>query len=98
MTKQLDLVVRNGTLVTGSVRFKADLGVLDGRIAEIAAPGHLSECARNELDADGLFVRRELSRLWQAHGTKAGGPSDEVAKHFAVQLWLRDRRGAELRV
>jgi asparagine synthase (glutamine-hydrolysing) len=49
-------------------------------------------------DADGLFVRRELSRLWQAHGTQAGGPSDEVGKHFALQLWLRERRGTELRV
>jgi asparagine synthase (glutamine-hydrolysing) len=44
-------------------------------------------------DADGLFQGRALRRLWQAHSTNAGLPSSEVAKHFAIQLWLHERRG-----
>jgi asparagine synthase (glutamine-hydrolysing) len=43
-------------------------------------------------DADGLFVGREIRRLWQAHGSHGGGSSSEVAKHFAIQLWLRECR------
>ena len=49
-------------------------------------------------NADGLFVSREVKRLWESHGTRMGRPSEEVAKHFAVQLWLRERRTAELRM
>jgi N-acyl-D-aspartate/D-glutamate deacylase len=50
-----DLVVRNGTVVDGSgaPRYRADIGISDGRIAEIgpiAARGH------EEIDADGRFV------------------------------------------
>src|SRR5262245_5988388 len=56
MAERLTLAVRNGTLVTGVTRFQADLGVIDGRIAEIAAPGHLSATSTDEVDARGLFV------------------------------------------
>jgi asparagine synthase (glutamine-hydrolysing) len=44
-------------------------------------------------DADGLFDGRALTRLWQAHAANGGGSSSQVAKHFAIQLWLRGRRG-----
>ena len=56
MAEQLDLAIRNGTLVTGSAHFAADLGVLDGRIAEIAAPGQLSTTPAEDFDANGCFV------------------------------------------
>jgi dihydroorotase len=56
VTERFDLVVRSGTLVTGAARFEADVGVVAGRIAEIAAQGHLSGSARDEIDASGLFV------------------------------------------
>jgi len=39
-----------------------------------------------------LFVGREIQRLWQAHGSHGGESSSEVAKHFAIQLWLRECR------
>lgn len=49
-------------------------------------------------DADGLFVPEAVRRLWKTHCTPAGRPSAEVAKHFAIQLWLRERRKTELSV
>ena len=51
-----DLVIRNGTVVDGqrTPRFRADVGVRDGRIARI---GRIPEGAgREEIDADGLIV------------------------------------------
>ena len=51
-----DLVVRNGMIVDGSglPRYRGDIGVIDGRIAEI---GRLSgAAARETLDADGRVV------------------------------------------
>ena len=50
-----DLVVRNGTVVdgSGSPRFRADVGVVGGRIAEI---GRIRESARETIDAEGLIV------------------------------------------
>jgi allantoinase len=48
-----DLVIRGGTLVSSSGRVRADVGIEDGSIAEVAPdlPG-----ARTEIDARGLFV------------------------------------------
>jgi allantoinase len=49
----IDLVVRGGTLVTSSARLRADIGIQEGSIVEVAPdlPG-----ARAEIDARGLFV------------------------------------------
>ena len=48
-----DLVVRNGTLATASDVFRADIGVIDGRIVTIGAkPGR----GRREIDAEGRIV------------------------------------------
>src|SRR4030095_1257533 len=50
---EYDLVVRNGTLATASDVFRADIGVIDGRIATIGAklgPG------RREINAEGRIV------------------------------------------
>jgi allantoinase len=56
MTERLELIVRNGTVVTGTGRFDADIGVAEGRIALIAEPGGLSSRGVDEIDARGLFV------------------------------------------
>ncbi|MCZ6848151.1 MAG: amidohydrolase family protein, partial [Alphaproteobacteria bacterium] len=50
-----DLLIRNGTIVDGSglPRFQADIGVADGRIAEI---GNLSGPAGEVIDAEGHVV------------------------------------------
>lgn len=53
MPKSFDLVVRHGTLVAHDRTGPADVGIRDGRIAEVGqslAPG------RNEVDATGLHV------------------------------------------
>jgi len=50
-----DLVIRNGTVVDGSgmPRYRADVGVSDGRIAEI---GRIRAPAERSIDADGHIV------------------------------------------
>ncbi len=55
--RRVDLLVRNGTVVTPLGRYAADLAVRDGRIAEIAAPGQLDGVVGiDEIDASGQFV------------------------------------------
>jgi N-acyl-D-amino-acid deacylase len=51
----LDLIVRNGTIVDGSGmgRYRADVGVKDGRIVEI---GRIRAPAQRTINADGLIV------------------------------------------
>ncbi|HEV8030333.1 MAG TPA: amidohydrolase family protein [Stellaceae bacterium] len=51
----LDLLIRNGTVVDGSggPRYRADVGVQDGRIVEI---GRIRAAAERSIDADGLIV------------------------------------------
>jgi N-acyl-D-amino-acid deacylase len=53
---EFDLVIRNGTVIdgTGRPRFRADLGIRDGRIAAIAAGVPLR--GGEDLDAEGLIV------------------------------------------
>jgi N-acyl-D-amino-acid deacylase len=50
-----DLLIKNGTVVDGSgmPRFKADVGVKDGKIAEI---GRIKAPAEKTVDADGMIV------------------------------------------
>src|ERR1700757_2863119 len=50
---EYDLVVRNGTLASASDVFRADIGVIDGRIATIGAK---VGAGRREIDADGHIV------------------------------------------
>ncbi len=52
----LDLVVRNGTLVTSAAETAADIGIQGEHLAAIAAPGALS--GAEVLDATGRFVCR----------------------------------------
>jgi len=51
----LDLLIRNGTVVDGSgaARYRADVGITDGRIAEI---GRIRSVAARTIDAEGLIV------------------------------------------
>jgi dihydropyrimidinase len=48
-----DLVVRNGTVATASDVFRADIGVVDGRIATI---GTKLAAGRRDIDADGRII------------------------------------------
>ncbi|MCI2058584.1 MAG: dihydropyrimidinase [Oscillibacter sp.] len=51
----LDLIVKNGTLVTADATFQADIGVQDEKISVVAAPGTLKE-AKRVVDAKGKYV------------------------------------------
>ena len=50
-----DLIIRNGLIIdgSGSARYPADIGVRNGKIAKI---GHITETARETIDADGQVV------------------------------------------
>src|SRR5262245_40387471 len=50
-----DTVIRGGTVVdgTGAPSFTADVGIVDGRVAEV---GRIRDGAARVLDADGLTV------------------------------------------
>src|ERR1700690_801906 len=50
--RQLDLVVRGGTVVTAQRRQQVDIGVLDGRVAQIGG----AMAGAREIDAAGRFV------------------------------------------
>ena len=51
----LDLIIKNGTIVDGSGmgRYRADVGVADGKIVEI---GRIRSTAQRTINADGLIV------------------------------------------
>ncbi len=52
----LDLVVRGGTVVSPSGAKVADVGITDGTIAAVAAPGILESESASEIDAAGKIV------------------------------------------
>lgn len=43
-------------------------------------------------DADGLFTRDGIRALWAADTRGNRVPFDRIAKHFAIQMWLRDHQ------
>ena len=51
----LDLLIRGATVVDGSggEPFVADVGIQDGRIAQV---GHISSAARETIDAQGAWL------------------------------------------
>jgi len=56
MSKTVDLIVRNGTVVTASATFQADLAVDGGKFVAIVSPGELGLTATEEYDATGKHV------------------------------------------
>jgi len=52
----LDLAVTGGTVVTEQGTLDATVGVKDGRVAAIAAPGAITQDAAETIDATGMFV------------------------------------------
>jgi len=52
----LDLAVTGGTVASAAATFRADIGVRDGRVVVLAAPGSLTEDATRRLDATGRYV------------------------------------------
>ena len=57
-----DLVIKNGTVIDGSgmPRYRADVGVIRGRIASI---GRISDAADETIDAEGHVVTPDLSTV-----------------------------------
>ena len=57
MTTTYDLIIKNGSVVdgTGNPHFKADIGIIDGRIAAISPGGELTDADRI-LDASAMVV------------------------------------------
>ena len=51
----LDLLITHGSVVTADATFQAEIGVADGRIAALFAPGSAAP-ARRQLDAAGCYV------------------------------------------
>jgi dihydroorotase len=56
MIVALDLIVRNGTVVTSGGRRDVDVGIRDGVFVAIEPRGELREPAADEIDASGLLV------------------------------------------
>ncbi|MFN8622773.1 MAG: dihydroorotase family protein [Chloroflexota bacterium] len=56
MTQRVDLIVRNGTVVTPAGRGSLDIAATDGRIVAIAQRGRLALRASREVDAIGRHV------------------------------------------
>ena len=81
------LVVRNGTLVTSREMVSADIGVRDGRIAAIVAPGQLLDDDGQEvLDAAGRYVLPGVidGHVHCFHGMGAGLTPDQVGVYRGV--------------
>jgi N-acyl-D-aspartate/D-glutamate deacylase len=55
MASELDIVIRNGTIMDGNggSPFRGDIGIKDGKIAEI---GRVADRGREQIDAEGLSV------------------------------------------
>ena len=49
----MDLVIKNGTVVTGGVSFRADVGIEGANVKQI---GHGSGPSRRQIDAPGKYL------------------------------------------
>lgn len=56
MADTVDLIVKNGTVVTSDRTFEADIAIKDGTFVEIADRGALTSTAAEEYDATGRYV------------------------------------------
>ncbi len=77
---QLDLAIRGGTIVTASDKFRADIGIRDGRIVAVA--DRIAGAAR-EIDASGLLVLPGGIDS-HVHIAQASGPGIVMADDFAT--------------
>ena len=71
----LDLVIKNGTVVTATSTFQADIGVENEKISVIAAPGALGE-AKRTIDAGGKYVMPGLIEPHMHVAAPFGGTID----------------------
>ena len=91
-----DLVIKNGTVIDGSglPRYRGDVGVRQGRIADI---GRLRERAREVIDAEGMVVapgfvdghtHMDAQVFWDPLGTPAcwQGVTTAVMGHCGFTL------------
>src|SRR5207249_35599 len=53
---KIDLLVKNGTVVTADSQARADVAIADGVFAAIAEPGAIEASGAEVLDASGLYV------------------------------------------
>ena len=72
----LDMIIKNGTVVTAESTFRADIGVKDEKIALIAAPGTIQEKAAKEIDAAGRYVMPGLIEPHMHVAAPFGGTID----------------------
>ncbi len=79
MTKQLDLAIRGGTVVTAADIVRADIGISDGRIVSVAQS---VEGAAREIDASGLWVLPGGIDS-HVHVAQPSGPDIVMADDFA---------------
>ena len=91
-----DLLITGGTVVTPSEAAALDIGVQDGRIAAIAAPGTLTDDATQTLDASGRIVtpggiephiHAAANVRPGAHELVAGVPNAGPLEHSLGAIW-----------
>ncbi len=91
-----DLLITGGTVVTPSEAATLDIGVQDGRIAAIAAPGTLTDDATQTLDASGRIVtpggiephiHAAANVRPGAHELVAGVPNAGPLEHSLGAIW-----------
>ena len=91
-----DLLITGGTVVTLSEAAVLDIGVQDGRIAAIAAPGTLTDDATQTLDATGRIVtpggiephaHAAANVRPGAHELVAGVPNAGPLEHSLGAIW-----------
>src|SRR5215469_11550894 len=56
MSTNVDLLVKNGTVVTADSTYDADIAISDGKFVAIGAPGSLDVSAQHELNASARYV------------------------------------------
>ena len=91
-----DLMITGGTVVLPNEAALVDIGVQDGRIAAIAAPGTLTDDAARTLDASGRIItpggiephiHAAANVQAGAHQLVAGVPNAGPLEHSLGAIW-----------